>query len=254
MSDEIRSERSKPRLAAPMAALTLLACAGLLSACGGSSGTRTATNASASVGGQRGSAPGAPGSPGPGGTGATGPIGATGPGGYNRKFGPGGATGPGGPAGTRFRAMRECLQKNGLSLPEPGAGRRGGRGLFPRGAAGGPALPKGVSRAQLEAALRKCGPGQGVLLGRGGRLRSPAYRAALAKFATCLRENGVHVPAPNTSGNGPIFDTRGIDTASATFRAASAKCRGDLLHAFRPGPGARPYGATGATGPAGGGY
>jgi hypothetical protein len=114
-----------------------------------------------------------------------------------------------------------------------------------------------VSRTQLEAALRKCGPLRPVLPGRGARLRNPAYRAALAKFATCMRENGVNVPPPNTSGNGPIFDTRGIDTASAEFRAARAKCRVDLAGVFRPGPGARHYGLprppgpAGATGPAG---
>lgn len=237
-------------MAAPTATLALLACAGLLGACGGSSGTTTATNASASVNGQHATAPATPGTGGPGTTGATGPSGATGPGGYYRNVGPGGATGPSGPLGARFRAMRECLQKHGVNLPKPSTGRRGGgAGLFLGGAAGGAQLPKGVSRAQFEAALKQCGAGRGALLGRGERLRSPAYQKVLAKFATCMRENGINVPAPNTSGNGPIFDTRGINTASAQFRAAEAKCRVDLLGTLRR-PGARAYGATGAAGAA----
>jgi hypothetical protein len=32
------------------------------------------------------------------------------------------------------------------------------------------------------------------------------------------------VPAPNTSGTGPVFNTKGLDTTSATFKAAQSKC------------------------------
>ena len=102
----------------------------------------------------------------------------------------------------------------------PASGVRAARGGFPGGGAGGPQLPKGVTRAQYEAALKKCG---GSSFARcGARLQSPAFKAALAKFASCMTENGVNVPAPNTSGKGPIFDTKGIDTASAQFRTAES--------------------------------
>jgi hypothetical protein len=40
-----------------------------------------------------------------------------------------------------------------------------------------------------------------------------------------LREGGVNLPAPNTTGNGPVFNTKGIDTSSAQFRAAQARCQ-----------------------------
>ena len=72
----------------------------------------------------------------------------------------------------------------------------------------------------------------------GARLNSPAFKAALTKFAACMRENGVNVPAPNTSGNGPVFNTKGIDTSSSQFRAAESKCRSDLTSAFHRGSGA----------------
>ena len=39
-----------------------------------------------------------------------------------------------------------------------------------------------------------------------------------------MNENGVKLPAPNTSGTGPVFNTTGIDTASASFKTAEAKC------------------------------
>jgi len=101
-----------------------------------------------------------------------------------------------------------------------------------------------VTRAKLQAALKKCGAdGLRGFGGAPGRLRDPAFTKALAKFAECMRTNGVEVPKPNTSGNGPIFSTKGLDTSSPKFRAAQAKCS-PLLRVGRPGAqGAPPAGA-----------
>jgi len=195
-------------------AVLLLACLGL-AACGSSSSSSTSSNAS-----------------------ATSTNGAT------------GATGRG--AG-RFAALRECLQKNGITLPKrtPGQRPQGGAGGF-LGGAGGPQLPAGVTRAQYEAAVKKCGGA--AFTGAGGRVKSPAFKQALAKFATCMRENGVNVPEPNTSGSGPIFNTKGLDTTSAQFKAAQSKCSKDLAGTFRRGApgGGPPGGAGGEPGAAGG--
>jgi hypothetical protein len=146
----------------------------------------------------------------------------------------------------RFKALRECLQKNGITLPKRTPGQRppGGTGGFLGGGAGAPALPAGVTRAQYEAAVKKCGGG--AFVGAGGRIKSPAFKQALAKFAGCMRENGVNVPEPNTSGSGPIFSTKGLNTASPQFRAAETKCSADLRGTFRRGPGAG--GAPGGSG------
>jgi len=133
----------------------------------------------------------------------------------------------------RFLALRECLKKNGVALPRPKSGGSGLLGLLPKG-----------SKAQDEAALKKCGagslPGRGNL---GSRLSTPQARQALAKFASCLRENGVKIGAPNTSGNGAVFNTKGINTRAPAFAAAESKCRPDLRGAFGATPGAaRPGG------------
>jgi hypothetical protein len=206
----IDSIRRKPRPAAAAVLVLLLACLGL-AACGGSSSSSSGTTATTSA--------------------STG-------------------TGAKGANAGRFAAVRECLQKNGITLPKRTPGQKrpnGGAGGFlggggaagGAGSAGGPQLPKGVTRAQYEAALKKCGAGKfSGRSGGGARFKSPAFQAALAKFATCMRENGVNVPAPNTSGNGPVFDTKGIDTTSAKFKAAEAKCQSDLSGAFRRGQGA----------------
>jgi hypothetical protein len=129
----------------------------------------------------------------------------------------------------RFAAARACLQKQGIALPTPS----GTPGQAPGAAAGGPTPPEGVSRTKFREALAKCGL-NGSFRGRGGGARflsSAAGRAALAKYATCMRENGVQLPAPNTTGKGPVFNTKGIDTTSQAFKSAQQKCRSDL-----PGP------------------
>jgi hypothetical protein len=150
--------------------------------------------------------------------------------------------------------MRECLQKNGITLPARPSGARGPGGGGFLGGANGPTLPKGVTRAQYEAALKKCGGGRFAAGGNGGfrRINSPVFRQALAKYSECLRQNGVNIAAPNTSGKGPIFNTKGVNTNSPQFKSAVMKCRGTLISAFRRRPGTT--GATGAGGapPAGG--
>ncbi len=128
----------------------------------------------------------------------------------------------------RFAAMRTCLQKDGITLP---AHASGGPGAMFRN----PQLPKGVTRAQYGEALRKCGTaftgGTSALAKR--RFSRTRFSQALVVFADCLRQNGVPVPQPNTSGKGPIFGARGIDTASPKFREARQKCRSTLLAALR---------------------
>ncbi len=192
-------------------ALVLLLAGLMLAACGGSSGkTTSSATASASISTTTGTST----------TGA-----------------------PKGPGAGRFAAVRECMAKNGITLPKraPGQRPRPGAGGFLGGGAG-PQLPKGVTRAQYEAVLKKCGGG----VFRGPRANNRAFRQALVKFADCMRENGVKLPEPNNSGTGPIFNTKGIDTASTQFRAAERKCSTSLRGAF--GGGAAGGGGPGSAG------
>jgi hypothetical protein len=148
------------------------------------------------------------------------------------------AGGPQGPPGGRFAALRACLQKNGVTLPKrtPGQGAPGAGGLL--GGLGGAQLPKGTTRVQYEAALRKCGGPSGARR----QFNNPTFKRTLAQFATCMRAAGVNLPAPNTTGKGPIFNTSGLSTASSRFKAAITKCQGILRG---PGPAG---GATGGPG------
>jgi hypothetical protein len=153
----------------------------------------------------------------------------------------------GGQGSSRFTALRSCLQKQGITLPAPPSGAtrpQGGPGAgAPGGGPRGLQPPEGVSQAQFEAALKKCGGGKPPQ-GRAGGLNSASARAGLVKYAACLRQNGINVPEPNTTGEGPVFSTKGIDTSSSKFKAAQSKCQSDLKGAF-------PGGAGGGTPPAG---
>ncbi|HEY1450368.1 MAG TPA: hypothetical protein VGF47_05395, partial [Solirubrobacteraceae bacterium] len=161
--------------------------------------------------------------------------------------------------GARAAALRTCLQKYGVTLPKRKPGERGrGRGANPFGAGGanGPGgsgggpqqLPNGVSRAKLQAAFQKCG---GRFAGGPRGFASAAGRQRFAKFAACMRANGVNLPAPNTSGKGPIFNTKGIDTSDSKFKAADGKCAHELAPAGAPGAGSGAGSAPGPGGPPG---
>jgi len=137
----------------------------------------------------------------------------------------------------RRAALRECLEKQGVKLPSaPSGGAQqgspptgGGSGFTPP--AGG--APSGTSQSKLQEAFRKCGGGSFPGGARPGN--SSAFKASLTKFAQCMRENGVSLPAPNTSGKGPVFDTKGIDTSSSSFKSAQSKCRSQLKGGFGAG-------------------
>jgi hypothetical protein len=147
-----------------------------------------------------------------------------------------GATGAKGPNAGRFAAIRACLSKSGITLPQrpkPGQRRSFGQGIP------GLHLPKGMTRAQYQAIVKKCGFGIGPRgLAGGGLLGSAAAKQALAKFASCMRESGVNIPAPNTSGSGPVFSSKGLNMRSPKFQAAEIKCRGLLRSVLRARPGA----------------
>ncbi len=130
------------------------------------------------------------------------------------------------PAAGHFAGVRECLAKKGIALPRRSAG-----GLF-----NGAQLPKGVTHAQYAEALKSCDANfRGNHFRRVPRtLLSSRFHQVLARFAACLRHNGIDVGEPNTSGKGPIFNTKGLNTGSPQFRAASVKCRSTLLGGTRP--------------------
>jgi hypothetical protein len=84
--------------------------------------------------------------------------------------------------------------------------------------------PKGVTRAQLIAAVQSCGGIGAGLANVKPHASAPAYRQAFVSFVNCMREQGVSLPAPSTTGKGPVIDLKGIDTTSAKYKTATQKC------------------------------
>jgi hypothetical protein len=101
-----------------------------------------------------------------------------------------------------------------------------------------------MTSAQYQEVLKKCGgggfrPGHfhpgAAAAGARRAFNSARFRQAITSFAACLRQNGIDIPAPNTSGKGPVFSTKGINTASPKFKQAEVKCRPALLAGLRSG-------------------
>ena len=145
-----------------------------------------------------------------------------------------------------------CLKSHGVTLPArpagsgPPPGSAGGssggsggssggtgtgtsttprRGFFFGGGPGGPNVsPK------MRAAFQACGARFGF--GAGGRgFRGRLSHTAVTNFVKCVNQHGYKLPAPNFSGNGPIFP-RDIET-NAKFQAAAKSCQ-SLLVPARP--------------------
>jgi hypothetical protein len=233
-------------LSAIVVPLVVLVCGGL-TACGGSSSPSTSTNAAAKTSAAAGSSAAATTSAAGAGTASAGTsttgtstsgagTSGAGSGGTSTSPGTSPAGGPAGAAGRPFAArlatVRACLSKNGVTLPTRTPGSGGG---LLGGAKGAPALPKGMTRTQYLEILKKCSGGLGSpRTFRGAHFRtSPVFQQALTKFAACMRQNGVNLPNPNTSGKGPVFTGKGIDTASPQFRQAEVKCRPVMVAALR---------------------
>jgi hypothetical protein len=64
------------------------------------------------------------------------------------------------------------------------------------------------------------------------RLKAAFTKAAMT-YVGCLREHGVKVPEPHASANGPVFDTKHLNTSSPAFKQASLACRSVTIAALR---------------------
>ena len=109
----------------------------------------------------------------------------------------------------------KCMREHGVNVSTPTSGtiRITGRGA--------PANPRALEAAQN--ACRRYAPAERQKL-------SPAERAArqdqLLKFARCMREHGVNVPDPETSGGRLSLKIQGINPSSPAFQAAQKACKG----------------------------
>jgi hypothetical protein len=149
--------------------------------------------------------------------------------------------------GNNRAAIQACLKKAGLSFPQrPGGNgqppangqpRAGAGGGFLFGGGGGPPGGRNAGSgdfAKIQAALKKCGINvQRRRSGSFNLAKNPRFKKALTSFVSCVRKNGYDLPAPNTSGNGPVFDASKVNRKDPKFQKAATKCQ-KYLQALRP--------------------
>jgi len=108
---------------------------------------------------------------------------------------------PGGGAGSA--AFTKCMKDRGIEV---------GQGQSPG------ALPEGVSRDEFRAAQQACRGKAGVgATGANGAIGRPA--SGFARFATCMKKNGVTLPG--VSGSSPSAP---VDPSSAAYKKAEKTC------------------------------
>jgi hypothetical protein len=73
------------------------------------------------------------------------------------------------------------------------------------------------------------------------------FNHLVVRFDDCLRQHGVKIPAPNTSGKGPVSNFKGVNTASPQFREAQKKCFPAMRAALKTVEAGRVTGSAGQT-------
>jgi hypothetical protein len=138
------------------------------------------------------------------------------------------STGPGGSssgqgsvtatsANARLVAFARCMRSHGVSdFPDPG-----GSGALPKESA----QQLGVSDSAYRTATRACAH----LLPNGGNGPDQAQvqraKTLGLQFARCMRQHGVALPDPGSTGRIPDPASLGIDQGSPQFEAANQACR-----------------------------
>jgi hypothetical protein len=141
------------------------------------------------------------------------------------------ATGPAAGASTSSTRTSAPGSTAGASTPSAGA--------TASAAAGAPARPSTSATPSTSTAAPGAGRVGASSSAQASRvLRSSRFHEALVRFAACLRQNGIDVGEPNTSGKGPLLDTKGLSTGSPRFKTAAAKCRAVLFEGLQSKAGA----------------
>lgn len=126
---------------------------------------------------------------------------------------------------------RACLKEMGVELPEPGQGGPPAgappTGMPPEGGppAGGPPQGFGKGGAKMKKAFEECGMELPQGKPEGPPMNSGALRKSIKEYVACMGENGVKLPEPNLSGEGPVFKESEVDRTDSKFKAANGKCQ-----------------------------
>jgi hypothetical protein len=130
--------------------------------------------------------------------------------------GPSGSSNAGGSRLSQLLAFSHCMRSNGvLNFPDPDSS-----GAVPKETA----QQLGVSSSQFQSAYSACQH----LLPNGGngpdQTAAQQARAQALRYSQCMRDHGVTLPDPDSSGRIPDPASVGIDQGAAQFQAANQAC------------------------------
>ena len=131
---------------------------------------------------------------------------------------PGSSAGPSLSPEDQALAFARCMREQGIDMPDPQIGGNGGVAI----AIGG----EGIDAEKLQEAQEACSEHAPGGFGPGATL-SPEQLDEMVEFAECMREHGVDMPDPTTSGGAVMIriGEGGIDPNDPDFQQAQEACR-----------------------------
>ena len=127
--------------------------------------------------------------------------------------------------------LQECLREQGIDLPEGGPG----------GGGGGDGEPPDIDRDELQQAMEACDEFRDDAFGDITEEDRQEMQDAFAKFAQCMRDEGIDVPDFEPGGGGPPGGGNQLDMDDPDVQAAIEQCQDELPQGGPgggPGPGA----------------
>lgn len=125
------------------------------------------------------------------------------------------SAGPGGGEGSVFE-FAACMRENGVPMEDPKVNPDGTSQIKI-------AIPKGIDKAVVDAAQKKCRP----LMPNGGEMgkANPEQLERMRAMSRCMRENGFPAfPDPSPQGGIQIGPDSGLNPDDPAFQAAQEKC------------------------------
>ena len=124
--------------------------------------------------------------------------------------------------------LQECLREQGVDLPEPGSG-------------GGDGEPPDIDRDEIQEAMEACDEFRDEAFGDITEEDRQEMQDAFAKFAQCMRDEGIDVPDIEPGGGGPPGGGGNqLDMDDPDVQAAIEQCQDELPQGGPGGPGGGP--------------
>ena len=123
--------------------------------------------------------------------------------------------------------LQECLQDQGIDVPDGGPGQGGG---------GGGGQPD-IDRDKLQEAMEACDEFRDEAFGDITEEDRQEFQDAFAKFSQCMGDEGIDIPDIGAGGGGPPGGGDQLDMDDPDVQAALEKCQDELPQG---GPGGGP--------------